>query len=123
MVKAACWNMTSYSNGLTIISARAYSKHRNAFMSQHSSSMTISPRNSIHFQSHSIGGLPAASVARSAPASVNSLWRAVLPHLAMLPPVGNPRAVRAAGTACSLNPLPLIIPCHRVVRSGDTAGS
>lgn len=37
--------------------------------------------------------------------------------------VGNPRAVRAVGTACALNPLPLIIPCHRVVRSDGTEGS
>jgi methylated-DNA-[protein]-cysteine S-methyltransferase len=36
--------------------------------------------------------------------------------------VGNPRAVRAVGTACATNPLPLVIPCHRVVRSDGTAG-
>ena len=28
---------------------------------------------------------------------------------------GNPKAARAAGQACRLNPLPIIIPCHRVV--------
>lgn len=33
---------------------------------------------------------------------------------------GHPRAARAVGTACARNPVPLIIPCHRVVRaSGD----
>ena len=31
--------------------------------------------------------------------------------------IGNPRAYRAVGTACAENPLPLIIPCHRVVPS------
>lgn len=36
---------------------------------------------------------------------------------------GRPRAVRAVGTACALNPLPLLIPCHRVVRSDGSAGS
>jgi methylated-DNA-[protein]-cysteine S-methyltransferase len=36
--------------------------------------------------------------------------------------VGNPRAVRAVGTACATNPLPLVIPCHRVVRSDGTLG-
>jgi methylated-DNA-[protein]-cysteine S-methyltransferase len=36
--------------------------------------------------------------------------------------VGNPRAVRAVGTACATNPLPLVIPCHRVVRGDGTAG-
>jgi methylated-DNA-[protein]-cysteine S-methyltransferase len=35
---------------------------------------------------------------------------------------GNPRAVRAVGTACATNPLPVLVPCHRVVRSDGTAG-
>lgn len=35
---------------------------------------------------------------------------------------GSPRAVRAAGTACATNPLPVIVPCHRVVKSDGTAG-
>jgi len=37
--------------------------------------------------------------------------------------VGSPRAVRAVGTACATNPLPLVIPCHRVVRSDGTPGA
>jgi methylated-DNA-[protein]-cysteine S-methyltransferase len=36
--------------------------------------------------------------------------------------VGSPRAVRAVGTACAHNPLPVVIPCHRVVRSDGSAG-
>ncbi len=36
--------------------------------------------------------------------------------------VGNPKAVRAVGTACALNPLPLLVPCHRVVRSDGRPG-
>ena len=35
---------------------------------------------------------------------------------------GNPRAFRAAGTACGHNPIPLIVPCHRVVQSGGGIG-
>ena len=35
---------------------------------------------------------------------------------------GSPAAVRAVGTACARNPLPLVIPCHRVVRSDGTPG-
>jgi methylated-DNA-[protein]-cysteine S-methyltransferase len=35
---------------------------------------------------------------------------------------GNERAVRAAGTACGSNPLPLLVPCHRVLRSGGALG-
>jgi methylated-DNA-[protein]-cysteine S-methyltransferase len=30
---------------------------------------------------------------------------------------GNERAVRAAGTACGANPIPIVVPCHRVLRS------
>lgn len=36
--------------------------------------------------------------------------------------VGNPRAVRAVGTACATNPLPVIVPCHRVLRSDGSLG-
>ncbi|MDI5979820.1 methylated-DNA--[protein]-cysteine S-methyltransferase [Amycolatopsis magusensis] len=35
---------------------------------------------------------------------------------------GSPRAVRAVGTACATNPLPLVVPCHRVVRSDGSFG-
>jgi methylated-DNA-[protein]-cysteine S-methyltransferase len=35
---------------------------------------------------------------------------------------GNERAVRAAGTACGRNPLPVVVPCHRVLRSGGGLG-
>jgi methylated-DNA-[protein]-cysteine S-methyltransferase len=35
---------------------------------------------------------------------------------------GNERAVRAAGSACSRNPIPLVVPCHRVLRSDGTLG-
>ena len=36
--------------------------------------------------------------------------------------VGNPKAIRAVGTACAANPLPVIVPCHRVVRSDGSLG-
>lgn len=36
---------------------------------------------------------------------------------------GNPRAVRAVGSACSHNPVPLVVPCHRVVRSDGSIGN
>jgi methylated-DNA-[protein]-cysteine S-methyltransferase len=36
--------------------------------------------------------------------------------------VGNPRAVRAVGTACATNPLPVVVPCHRVLRADGTSG-
>ena len=36
--------------------------------------------------------------------------------------VGNPRAVRAVGTACATNPLPVVVPCHRVLRADGGLG-
>jgi methylated-DNA-[protein]-cysteine S-methyltransferase len=60
--------------------------------------------------------------------------RAVLEHLPaigygqtrsyaeMAAAAGSPRAVRAVGSACATNPLPVIVPCHRVVRSDGSLG-
>jgi methylated-DNA-[protein]-cysteine S-methyltransferase len=36
--------------------------------------------------------------------------------------VGSPKAVRAVGTACATNPLPVVVPCHRVLRADGTLG-
>ncbi len=36
--------------------------------------------------------------------------------------IGEPRAVRAVANACGSNPVPLIIPCHRVIRKDGTLG-
>jgi methylated-DNA-[protein]-cysteine S-methyltransferase len=35
---------------------------------------------------------------------------------------GNPKAVRAAATACATNPLPVVVPCHRVIYSDGRTG-
>ena len=35
---------------------------------------------------------------------------------------GSPRAVRAVGTACARNPVPVVVPCHRVVLSDGSMG-
>ncbi len=35
---------------------------------------------------------------------------------------GSPNAVRAAGTACATNPLPIVVPCHRVLRADGGIG-
>jgi methylated-DNA-[protein]-cysteine S-methyltransferase len=36
--------------------------------------------------------------------------------------VGNPKASRAVGTAMATNPIPIVVPCHRVLRSGGALG-
>ena len=60
--------------------------------------------------------------------------RAVLEHLRDIPyggtesyatvarAAGSPNAVRATGSACATNPVPLVVPCHRVVRSDGSIG-
>ena len=60
--------------------------------------------------------------------------RAVLSHLgdigygqtasyaAVAALAGNPKAVRAAASACATNPLPLVVPCHRVIYSDGRIG-
>ena len=37
--------------------------------------------------------------------------------------VGNPKAFRAVGTACATNPLPLVVPCHRVLPAHGAPGA
>jgi methylated-DNA-[protein]-cysteine S-methyltransferase len=37
--------------------------------------------------------------------------------------VGHPKAARAAGTACATNPVPIVVPCHRVLPSGGGVGN
>ena len=65
---------------------------------------------------------------------VRGFRRAVISHLgdiaygstesytAVARATGSPAAVRAVGSACSHNPVPVILPCHRVVRADGTLG-
>jgi len=46
----------------------------------------------------------------------------VIPYSGLAYRLSAPRAARAVGTALARNPFPLIIPCHRVVRSDGTLG-
>ena len=36
--------------------------------------------------------------------------------------IGHPRAMRAVGSACGANPIPLLVPCHRVLAAGGKIG-
>ncbi|MDQ3407152.1 MAG: methylated-DNA--[protein]-cysteine S-methyltransferase [Chloroflexota bacterium] len=46
----------------------------------------------------------------------------VRPYAWVAEQIGHPRAQRAVGTALALNPIPFVIPCHRVVRSDGRIG-
>ena len=65
---------------------------------------------------------------------VGSFGREVLRRVARVPygdvesygdvavEIGHPRAARAVGNAVGANPMPIVIPCHRVVRTGGALG-
>lgn len=36
--------------------------------------------------------------------------------------IGNPKAVRAVGGACGANPIPVLVPCHRVLAANQRIG-
>ncbi|MGB5433782.1 MAG: methylated-DNA--[protein]-cysteine S-methyltransferase [Acidimicrobiia bacterium] len=67
--------------------------------------------------------------------SMGEFQRRVLEKCAEIPPgeirpygwiareIGNPSAVRAVGTALGRNPVPVLIPCHRVVRTDGQIGN
>lgn len=43
-------------------------------------------------------------------------------YLELATMVGNPKASRAVGTAMATNPIPIVVPCHRVLRTGGQLG-
>ncbi|HZU39806.1 MAG TPA: methylated-DNA--[protein]-cysteine S-methyltransferase [Solirubrobacteraceae bacterium] len=49
-------------------------------------------------------------------------YGAVSSYAAVAAAAGSPRAVRAAGNALGANPLPIVVPCHRVLRTGGKLG-
>lgn len=67
--------------------------------------------------------------------ALGDFQRAVLEKCAEIPPgqirpygwiaaeIGNPGAVRAVGTALARNPVPILVPCHRVVRTDGRIGN
>ena len=78
------------------------------------------------------GGLDARTGGR--PAELFHFRREVLHHLCdidygrtesyteVAAATGHPSAVRAVGSACATNPVPIVVPCHRVLRSDGSLG-
>ena len=96
--------------------------------------MDAPPRSLARHLSHTIetGRLGRLPVDLS---SIGEFQRKVLEKCAEIPPgeirpygwiaseIGNPGAVRAVGTALGRNPVPVLIPCHRVVRTDGRIGN
>jgi methylated-DNA-[protein]-cysteine S-methyltransferase len=49
-------------------------------------------------------------------------WGSVLSYAEVAEQVGAPRAARAIGGVMSRNPVPILVPCHRVIRAGGQLG-
>jgi O-6-methylguanine DNA methyltransferase len=49
-------------------------------------------------------------------------WGSAMTYAELARTVGSPRGFRAVGQACGANPLPLIVPCHRVLAEDGIGG-
>ena len=49
-------------------------------------------------------------------------WGKTISYSGLAHASGNPKAARAAGSACGRNPIPIIIPCHRIIRKDGNLG-
>lgn len=49
-------------------------------------------------------------------------WGHAMTYQELAAKAGSPKASRAVGQACAKNPLPLIVPCHRVLASDNPGG-
>ena len=68
-----------------------------------------------------LGGLPAFQI-RVLDAARRIAFGRVTSYSALAAEVGAPRASRAVGSALARNPVPILVPCHRVVRRDGTWG-
>jgi methylated-DNA-[protein]-cysteine S-methyltransferase len=49
-------------------------------------------------------------------------WGEVTTYAGLAAGIGKPRAARAVGNALGANPVPIVVPCHRVLRTGGSLG-
>ena len=85
-------------------------------------STSISPSAAPSSTCRSTCGSRTASAATSSSICATSATATARATRQSPPRSAAPRAVRAVGTACARNPLPVVIPCHRVVRSDGSTG-
>jgi O-6-methylguanine DNA methyltransferase len=75
-------------------------------------------RRSLHFDLRGLTEFERAVLAKTAEIPAGQ----VRPYAWVASEIGRPRAVRAVGSALAGNPVPLLIPCHRVVYSDGRVG-
>lgn len=67
---------------------------------------------------------PGGPFSQSAWKSMRRIWAGkVISYSQLAQDSGSPRAVRAAGSACAKNAIVLVVPCHRVVKTGGALGN
>lgn len=79
----------------------------------------------------SLNAIDGISVRQSGEKFTQSAWKAMrkvpagktLSYGELAKRAGSADAVRAAGTACARNLIALVVPCHRIVRSGGALGN
>lgn len=78
-----------------------------------------------------IEAISAINVRQDGPTFSQSAWKAmrkikagkVLSYADLAKRAGSPDAVRAAGSACAKNAIAVVVPCHRVVKTGGALGN
>lgn len=50
------------------------------------------------------------------------IYGKTVPYATIAKTIGSPKAMRAVGSACGRNPIPIIIPCHRVTATNGIGG-
>src|SRR5947209_5579841 len=73
----------------------------------------------LRYDLRSVGDVDRAVLAKTLEIPVGE----VRPYAWIAREIGHPAAVRAAGSALGRNPVPILIPCHRVVRSDGATGN
>lgn len=76
---------------------------------------------------HALDALPVARPGNGFVQAARDAMRTIPPgatlsYQALAARCGSPRAVRAAGSACAGNPVALVVPCHRILRSDGRLG-
>jgi methylated-DNA-[protein]-cysteine S-methyltransferase len=112
-------------------SGRAVLEHRFGPLELRAASRSLEPRRRLEaYLAGELDAIDAIDVDTGGTEFQRKIWAALrripagrtISYTELARAVGAPHAVRAAGSANGSNPVPIVIPCHRVVRSDGTLG-